>query len=275
MIAILLAVGAALAAAAAVLDIAGSERPVRSPTERPRRLVAAIAAIGARSGLRVPIARDLPTRLAAAGAPSRIRPADVVAVKAGGVLMAPLLVLPLAGGAPPRLSVLLLTAAPLVAFLAPDVWLARRARARAQAMAADVPDVLDLLRVALAAGLPLGAALQAVSARRGGLLAQELGRAAIAMELGAGRAAALAELGARCPLPGVLGLIAAARRSDKHGTPLAPALAAMATDARHERARRRKEHADRAAPKIQLAVALLLVPAAMLLLAAGMVAGFT
>ena len=56
------------------------------------------------------------------------------------------------------------------------------------------------------------------------------------------------------------------------GRPLAPALVALAADARaaHERALR--EEAARAAPKIQLAVALLLVPSALLLVGAALAA---
>ena len=54
---------------------------------------------------------------------------------------------------------------------------------------------------------------------------------------------------------------------------LGPALCALAEDARAVRARGLRERAARAAPKIQLVVALLLVPAAMLLVGAAMVAG--
>jgi tight adherence protein C len=50
--------------------------------------------------------------------------------------------------------------------------------------------------------------------------------------------------------------------------PLAPALAALAVEARAEQARRVRDGAARAAPKIQLVVALVLVPAVMLLVAA-------
>ena len=45
-------------------------------------------------------------------------------------------------------------------------------------MEAELPDVLDLLRVAIAAGLAPRRALQEVGRRHPGLLAQELKRAA-------------------------------------------------------------------------------------------------
>jgi len=52
--------------------------------------------------------------------------------------------------------------------------------------------------------------------------------------------------------------------------PPADALAALADEARAERARQVRDRAARAAPKIQLVVALLLVPAVLLLVAAAL-----
>ena len=60
-------------------------------------------------------------------------------------------------------------------------------------------------------------------------------------------------------------------RSRRHGAPLGRLLAAQATRARHAQRQRVREQAARAAPKIQLVVALLLVPAVMLLVAAALV----
>jgi tight adherence protein C len=65
-------------------------------------------------------------------------------------------------------------------------------------------------------------------------------------------------------------LVAALRRADRHGAPLGPTLAAQALDARANRARRAAEGAARAGPKIQLVVALMLVPSVLLLVAAAL-----
>jgi tight adherence protein C len=135
----------------------------------------------------------------------------------------------------------------------------------------ELADVLDLLRVAVEAGLPVGRALAEVARRCHGLLAAEIGAAAVRMQLGATRGEALDALLARCPVDGVAALAAAIARADRHGAPLAPALAALATEARAEQARRLRDDAARAAPKIQLVVALVLVPAVMLLVAAVLV----
>jgi tight adherence protein C len=97
----------------------------------------------------------------------------------------------------------------------------------------------------------------------------------VRLGLGAARSEVLRELVARCPGTGVATLAAAIARSDRHGAPLAPALAALAAEARAEQSRRLRDGAARAAPKIQLVVALVLVPAVMLLVGAVLVRGFT
>jgi tight adherence protein C len=255
---------AGLLAAHAIVDLAAIRRP-----RRPRRhlTAATLARLARRVGLRVAPA-DLADRHAA-GAPGGLSLADLAALKGAGALAGALLALPLALGAPGRLGPLLLLAAPAAAFLAPDLWLARRARARADAMAGELADVLDLLRVAVEAGLPVTRALSDVGRRHPGTLAAELLATARAIELGVPRARAMNALRRRAPLELVAALVGAIERSERHGAPLSPALAALAREARAEAGRRLTEHAARAAPKIQLAVALLLVPSVLLLVAAG------
>ena len=63
-----------------------------------------------------------------------------------------------------------------------------------------------------------------------------------------------------------------AERIEAAGAPLSETLAAQAAEARADRARRIREQAAKAAPKIQLVVALLLVPSVMLLVVAALVA---
>jgi tight adherence protein C len=89
------------------------------------------------------------------------------------------------------------------------------------------------------------------------------------------REQSLAALARRAPLPGVRALVAAVRRADRHGTPLGPALSALAVQARTDRARAAREAAARAAPKVQLVVAALLVPGAMLLIASALLGALT
>ena len=92
------------------------------------------------------------------------------------------------------------------------------------------------------------------------------------MRLGVPLGRALDGLAARLPQPEIRAFVAALHRARRHGAPLADTLAAQARAARFALARRIREDAARAAPKIQLLVALLLVPSVLLLVAAALVA---
>jgi tight adherence protein C len=229
----------------------------------------ALARIGRRAGS--PAApRALGRRLAAAGASRGLGIGDVMAVKGGAALVALVAGVPLATTLPGRLPVVAAVALPLAAFLGPDIWLARRIGRRARAMELELPDLVDLLRVALAAGLPLRRALAEAARRDSGLLAREVRTAAAELELGLAGEDVLGRLADRCPAAGTASLVAILRRAARYGAPPAEALAALARDSRSERTRRIREEAARAAPKIQLVVALGLVPSVMLLVAAAL-----
>jgi tight adherence protein C len=186
-----------------------------------------------------------------------------MAAKTGAALIALLAALPLAATLAP------LTAAG--AFLAPDLLIRRRTRARSRAIDAELGDVLDLLRVAVAAGLLPGRALAEVGRRHSGTLARELDRAAQKVALGVPLAEALASVSRRAPAAGIAALTATLTRAARQGAPLGPSLAAQATEARSRTARRHTEAAARAAPQVQLVVALLLVPSVLLLVAAALI----
>jgi tight adherence protein C len=200
---------------------------------------------------------------------------ELVLAKLAGAPAAALAVLTLAPAAPGRLGFALLLAAPAAGFFAPELWLRGRARTRARFIEAEQADVLDLLRVAVGAGLSPWRALAEVGRRHPGVLASELGAAARRVALGVPADAALARLERRCPAAGTHALTAALRRADRLGAPPARALAALAAEARARQARRSAERAARAAPKIQLVVALLLVPSVLLMVAAALVPALT
>lgn len=272
--AVVLALCAGAAAGAALPDLAAGliamrhSRGVRSRGGS----VALLARLGRRIGIRR-VPGDLAARIAAAGTPLKLGVADVMAVKAGAAAIGALAVAPLAVAAPGRTGLIAMAGALGGGFAAPDVWLRRRAAARARSIAVELPDILDLLRVAVQAGLPAGRAIEEVGRRHAGLLARELRRATAEVGLGVAREQALDDLVLRAPAPSVAALRAAVARSDRHGAPLAPALAALAIEARAEQGRALTEQAAKAAPKIQLAVALLLVPSVLLLVGAVVVRG--
>jgi tight adherence protein C len=261
---VILAATAGALAAPALLDLMLG---ARLPRGRARRAgVAVLVRLGRGFGSRAP--RGLEERIAAAGLDISV--GDVMAVKAGAALAGLAAAVALLPAAPGRLGAVLLAGGPAAGFLAPDAWLRRRAARRRRTIDLELADVLDLLRVAVAAGLAPGRALAEVGLRHPGLLAAELRRAAARAELGIPRATAYRELERRCRAAGVPALVAALGRADRHGAPLGPALAAEARAARARAAHRAAESAARAGPQIQLVVALLLVPAVLLLVAAAL-----
>jgi tight adherence protein C len=263
----LLAAAAGGIAALGVTDLAQAWSRGRRRAA-PRRLALTLLARAGR-GMAARAPRELAARLEVAGVDA---PAgDVMAVKAGAALVALLATLPLAADLPGRLGPLGCALAAAGAFLAPDVWLRRRARERRLAVEAELADVLDLLRVAVAAGLSAGRALAEVGRRHPGTLAAELHRAAHTVALGVPHADALAHLERRCPAAGIAPLTATLGRAARHGAPLGPALEAQAAEARSRAARGHAERAARAAPQVQLVVALVLVPSVLLLVAAALV----
>ena len=105
-----------------------------------------------------------------------------------------------------------------------------------------------------------------------GPLADELGIAVAELSCGAPLSAALAALRERVPGSEIAALVASIERSRRFGSPLADQLRRQAGALRRDSRRAIEERAARAAPKIQLVVALVLVPSVLLMIAAGLVA---
>ena len=130
--------------------------------------------------------------------------------------------------------------------------------------------MLDLLRVTVDAGASLPAALAEVGARASGPLAAEWRAVGREVELGVPLAMALDALAQRLPQPEVRAFCAALERARRHGAPLGRTLAGQARDTRVALRRHIHEEAAKAGPKIQLVVALLLVPSVLLMVAAAL-----
>jgi tight adherence protein C len=89
---------------------------------------------------------------------------------------------------------------------------------------------------------------------------------------GVSLSAALASLRSRVPGGEMARLVAAIERSRRFGSPLAEQLRRQATALRRDSHREVEDRAAKAAPKIQLVVALILVPSVLLMITAGLIA---
>lgn len=173
---------------------------------------------------------------------------------------------------PGRLGLLAAVAAPAAGLLAPDIWLARRRAERIALARSDMPALLDLLGVAVEAGLSLPGALAEVGRRSHASLARSWAGIAAQVAVGVPVLDALEAHRREMNIPEVDAFTGALTRAVRHGAPLADTLAAQAREVRLSRRRAIQEQAARAGPKMQLVVALLLVPSVMLLVAASLVA---
>jgi tight adherence protein C len=230
-----------------------------------------LAAAGARFRPGAYVPGDLAARIAAAGRPGGMGSRELMAAKLAAAALGGLAGALLASAAPGRLGWLVALACPVAGFLGPDVWLLRRARERARRVRRELPAMLDLLRVTVEAGSSLPEALRGVGERASGPLARECRAVAREAALGVPLSEALADMTRRLPQAEVATFVAALERASRHGTPLGEALAGQSRDARLALQRRVREEAARAGPKIQLVVALLLVPSVLLLVAAALV----
>jgi tight adherence protein C len=264
----LLAVCAALLVICAVRELLASQ--TRLALEAERRLTG-WRRRGARAARGAGMLR-VEARLRQAGLAGRIPPVAVAASRVLGAasgLVAGVIASP---AAPGRLSWLVLAGFPAAGALAPDALLERAARRRRERLVAALPDALDRLAVGAAAGRSIAAAFAEIAAAGDGPLEVEMAVASAEISAGTPQEESLAALRDRVSGSELATLAAAIDRSRRFGSPLADHLRRQASALRVSQRRNVQDRAARAAPKIQLVVALVLVPSVLLMIAAGLIA---
>jgi tight adherence protein C len=213
----------------------------------------------------------IPQRLDRAGLAGRLPASAVLAGKLTGAALGALGAVLTSPAVPGRLAILVALGMPAAGFVAPEALLERAARRRGARLLAALPDALDLLAVGIAAGRSPPTVLGEISSSAGGPLAAELAVAVTEIECGSPQREAIAGLRTRVPGAGLGALASALERSRSHGSPLADQLHEQAASLRRDHRRRVEERAARAAPKIQLVVAMVLVPSVLLMVLAALV----
>ncbi len=272
----------ALAAGREVLMARAARRGVRNGRDAYISHSASGSGLGERhargpGSLRGPWARavlwlDLPERLRRSGLEARFPLPALVLAKLAGFCLGAILALGAVPAAPGRLGIAVALGLPAAGFFVPDALLEREARRRRRRLVAALPDALDLLAVSVASGRGPAEGLAQLARAGEGPLAEEMRIAVAELACGSPLSAALAALRARAPGSEMATLVASIERSRRFGSPLADQLRRQATSLRREGRRAVEERAARAAPKIQLVVALVLVPSVMLMIAAGLIA---
>jgi tight adherence protein C len=265
-----LAALAALLACAAAWELAGSRGEELAGGAR--RTLAVLSGGRARSLAETALRLGIPGRLERAGLAERLPVHGVLAGKLAGAAVGTLVAAVAAPAVPGRLSLVAALGFPAAGFMLPDALLEREARRRMRRLVVALPDALDLLAVGAEAGRSPGAVLGEIAVGTTGPLATELAIATAEIECGASQHTALEALRERVPGGEIASLTAALERSRRYGSPLAEQLRERATALRRDHRRRIEEQAARAAPKIQLVVALVLVPSVLLMIVAALLA---
>ncbi len=163
--------------------------------------------------------------------------------------------------------VTLLTAA--AGYYGPDLFLQWRTQTRRDTLQRGLPDLVDLLVVALESGMGLDSAITRVSkelARSHALLAEEFYLAGLEVRAGAGRMTALKNLALRMNLDDLNGLVTMLNQSERFGTSLGEALRVQSEVMRLKRGQRAEEIAAKIPVKMLFPLIFFIFPSIMVVL---------
>jgi tight adherence protein C len=206
----------------------------------------------------------LRTRLAMAGNPSGITAGDFVGVK--GLSLMVVMGIAVLFGVLTRyplnyFSVLLLSLLGFCGFFLPDVWLSRRIRQRQQGLINALPDALDMLTIAIEAGLSFENALQEIAGKWDNELSREFTRVLRDIGMGQSRRQALLGLSERTGVQDIVSFVASLNQAEELGVSIGRVLGVQAEELRVRRRQRAQERANQAPIKIMFPLVFLIFPA--------------
>ncbi len=152
----------------------------------------------------------------------------------------------------------------ILGILGPEKWLESRIAKRKEAIVLALPDALDLIIAGTEAGLSFDAAVQRIVARSGESdreLRDELSLYLSGLRLGQSRQEALTDLGLRCGVDDLKGLVAALLQADQLGIGVGNALRAQGQSLRTRRKQRAQEAAAKAPVKMLFPLVFFIFPA--------------
>lgn len=164
----------------------------------------------------------------------------------------------------PAIGLVMLAVLVGVGAMAPRAWLSRITRQRQDAIRKDLPDILDLLAIAVEAGSGFEGAMAVVCDTFSTTLGLELSRTLKEMELGLSRREALHNLKRRTDVPDLSAFILALVQADALGMPIGPVLRAQAAEMRMRRRQWAREKAAKLPVKMLFPMVLLIFPAVMI-----------
>jgi tight adherence protein C len=202
-----------------------------------------------------------------AGLTGTVRAEEFVAIQMGSVLLGVALGLAclVSGVLGTKVGVAMLFILPIVGGLAPTRWLRSRIKTRRMRVTNDLPDLLDLMTISVAAGLGLEQAMQVSCARFESPVCDELRLTLREMELGLSRHDALDNLKLRTDIDDLITFAVVLSQADALGLPIGRVLEAQADEMRDKRRQRAREKAAKVPVKILFPLALCFLPAIMII----------
>jgi tight adherence protein C len=206
----------------------------------------------------------LSRRVVLAGRPGGISTGEFIGMK-GWCLLAlggGATALGLLSGAPTTtLTVLLWVLLGLMGFFLPDVWLSRRIRRRQNEILLALPDALDMLVVAMEAGLSFENALLEITAKWRTALSLELLQVQRDVGIGQPRRQALLALNDRTGVPDIAAFVSAVNQAEELGVSIVRVLFVQAEEMRIKRRQRAQEAANKTPIKMLFPMVFLIFPA--------------
>jgi tight adherence protein C len=202
-----------------------------------------------------------------AGLTGTVRAEEFVAIQMGSALLGVALGLAclVSGALGTKVGVATLFILPIIGGLAPTWWLRSRIKTRRMCVTNDLPDLLDLMTISVAAGLGLEQAMQVSCARFESPVCDELRLTLREMELGLSRHDALDNLKLRTDIDDLITFAVVLSQADALGLPIGRVLEAQADEMRDKRRQRAREKAAKVPVKILFPLALCFLPAIMII----------
>jgi len=154
----------------------------------------------------------------------------------------------------------------VLGFMGPSFVLNSKVRSRQSAVAAELPDALDLLSVSVEAGLGFDGAVQKLTEHMKGPLIEEFELALGEMRIGEGRQEALKKMADRSASPEMASFVRAIIQADQLGISLGRILRLQAADSRLKRQALAEERAMKSPIKMLFPTVLFIFPAMFLVI---------
>jgi tight adherence protein C len=154
----------------------------------------------------------------------------------------------------------------LIGFMMPVFWLGSKTRRRQTEILKSLPDSLDLLTIAVEAGMGFDGAMQKLADKWDNELSKGFGRTVQEMRLGVVRREALKNMERTMGVPDVTTFVAAIIQAEQLGVSIAKILRVQSEQMRIKRRQRAQEMANKAPIKMLFPMVFLIFPALFIIL---------